>query len=89
MQRFFPALNLSGIRRRPALCQHHLISRSHRHFVEYICVPHKQLAINKGKHERTMLQRQIEATDRQIDALVYELNGLTEEEIWIVEAAAK
>jgi len=27
----------------------------------------------------------IEATDRQIDALVYELYGLTEEEIKIVE----
>jgi hypothetical protein len=31
------------------------------------------------------LQRQIEATDRQIDWLVYELYGLTEEEIAIVE----
>jgi hypothetical protein len=30
-------------------------------------------------------QRQIEATDRQIDALVYELYGLTAEEITIVE----
>jgi hypothetical protein len=28
----------------------------------------------------------IEATDEQIDALVYELYGLTEEEIRIVEA---
>jgi len=27
------------------------------------------------------LQRQIDATDRQIDRLVYELYGLTEEEI--------
>jgi hypothetical protein len=32
-----------------------------------------------------VLQRQIEANDRQIDALVYELYGLTEEEIRIVE----
>ena len=32
-----------------------------------------------------MYQRQIEATDRQIDALVYELYGLTEEEIKIIE----
>jgi len=31
------------------------------------------------------LQRQIDATDRQIDRLVYELYGLTEEEIKIVE----
>ncbi len=39
----------------------------------------------KTGHERTALQRQIEATDRQIDQLVYELYGLTEEEIAIVE----
>ena len=36
-------------------------------------------------HEQTTLERQIEATDRQIDALVYELYALTEEEIEIVE----
>ena len=46
---------------------------------------HKQLAAAKIGHEQTALQRQIEATDRQIDALVYELYGLTEEEIKIVE----
>jgi hypothetical protein len=32
-------------------------------------------------------QRQIETTDREIDALVYELYGLTPEEIATVEAA--
>jgi hypothetical protein len=31
------------------------------------------------------LQREIESTDKEIDALVYELYGLTEEEIRIVE----
>ena len=36
-------------------------------------------------HEQTALERQIAAKDRQIDALVYELYGLTEEEIGIVE----
>jgi hypothetical protein len=35
-----------------------------------------------------MLKRQIDATDRQIDALVYELYALTEEEIKIVEGIA-
>ena len=30
-------------------------------------------------------QRQIDATDKQIDELVYELYGLTEEEIKLVE----
>jgi hypothetical protein len=32
-----------------------------------------------------MIQRQIDATDREIDQLVYELYGLTEKEIKIVE----
>jgi hypothetical protein len=39
--------------------------------------------------ERTVLERQIDATDRQIDKLVYELYGLTEEEIEIVESSVK
>ena len=46
---------------------------------------HKQLQEARTPHEQTALQRQIEATDHQIDALVYELYGLTEEEIRIVE----
>jgi hypothetical protein len=35
--------------------------------------------------QRILSLRQIEATNRQIDALVYKLYGLTEEEIGIVE----
>ena len=35
--------------------------------------------------EQEMVKREIESTDRRIDALVYELYGLTEEEIGIVE----
>jgi hypothetical protein len=35
--------------------------------------------------QETPLQRQIDATDKQIDQLVYELYGLTKEEINIVE----
>jgi hypothetical protein len=35
--------------------------------------------------EQEMVQREIESTDRRIDALVYELYGLTEEEIRMVE----
>jgi hypothetical protein len=43
------------------------------------------LASAKTPHEQTVLQGQIGATDRQIDRLVYELYGLTAEEIRIVE----
>jgi predicted type IV restriction endonuclease len=50
---------------------------------------HKQLAAAKSTHEKTTIQRQIDATDKQIDELVYELYGLTEEEIKIVESASK
>lgn len=39
----------------------------------------------RGLAVKTILQRQIEATDAQIDRLVYALYGLTEEEIAIVE----
>jgi adenine-specific DNA-methyltransferase len=46
---------------------------------------HKQLQEARTPHEQTALPRQIEATDRQIDALVYELYGLTKEENGIVE----
>jgi hypothetical protein len=47
----------------------------------------KRLAAEQMPYVKTALQRQIEATDRQIDALVYELYGLTAEEIKIVEGA--
>jgi len=40
-------------------------------------------------HEKTLLQRQIEATDAAIDKLVYELYGLTDEEIAVVEGNEK
>jgi hypothetical protein len=45
----------------------------------------KHIASVKTDHEKTTLQRQIDATDRQIDQLVYELYGLTDEEIAIME----
>ncbi len=53
--------------------------------VERMLSLHQQLAAAKTPNEKTHLQRQIEATDREIDRLVYELYGLTEEEIKIVE----
>jgi hypothetical protein len=43
----------------------------------------------KTPHERESLKRTTTATDNQIDALVYELYGLTEDEIAIVEDRAK
>jgi hypothetical protein len=57
--------------------------------VERMLDLHKKLAAAAIPADKTLYQRQIEATDRQIDALVYELYGLTEEEITIVEGSLK
>jgi len=43
----------------------------------------------QSSHSQSVLQRQIEATDAEINRLVYELYGLTENEIRIVEEATQ
>ena len=53
--------------------------------VESMLALNKQLAAAKTPHEQENLKRQIDATDWQIDKLVYELYGLSGEEISIVE----
>jgi len=55
--------------------------------VDRMLTLHKRLAAAKTGHDKTVFQRQIDATDRKIDALVYELYGLTGDEIRIVEEA--
>jgi hypothetical protein len=50
---------------------------------------HKQLPKAKTPHEQESLRRQVAATDNQIDALVHELYGLSEDEIRIVEGGSK
>ena len=46
---------------------------------------HHRKAAAKVPADREALERQIAATDAEIDGLVYELYGLTSEEIKIVE----
>ena len=53
--------------------------------VERMLELHRKLAAAAVPADRDLYRRQIESTDRQIDALVYELYGLTEEEIRVVE----
>lgn len=55
--------------------------------VERMLALHQQLAAANTPTAKTVLQRQIGATDRQTDRLIYELYGLSEEEIRIVEGA--
>ena len=40
-------------------------------------------------HEKSLIRRQIDATDKQIDQFVYELYGLTSEETRIGEEATQ
>ncbi len=54
--------------------------------VEQMLDFNKQIAVAKTPQTKTVLQRQIETTDRQIDRLVYKLYKLTDEEIKIVES---
>lgn len=56
--------------------------------VEQMLTLHRDLAVAKTAHDKILVERQIAATDKQIDRLVYELYGLTEEEIAVVEGGA-
>jgi len=53
--------------------------------VERMLDLHKRKAAVKTPNEQERLEREIKATDEAIDKLVYELYGLTEEEIRVVE----
>lgn len=57
--------------------------------VEQMLTLQKQLSDAKAEHDKDVLRRQIETTDGQIDRLVYELYGLKEKEIRIVEEETK
>jgi len=57
--------------------------------VERMLELHKREAAAKVPAEKTRIQRQINNTDKQIDKLVYDLYGLSEEEIQTVEGATK
>ncbi len=50
---------------------------------------HKDKQAATGDAARERIEREIHVTDEQIDVLVYELYGLTEEEIRIVEGSGK
>ena len=53
--------------------------------VERMLDLHQNLAVIELPQAKTLLKRHIEFTDQQIDRLVYELYGLSEAEIEIVE----
>ncbi len=55
--------------------------------VEQMLALHKKLADTVMENERQALQQEIEITDKEIDQLVYELYGLTEEEICVMDGS--
>ncbi len=59
--------------------------------VEKMLEVNKKLVPMRGQysHERDALVKEIEKTDMEIDNLVYDLYGLTEEEVAIVEGSVK
>ena len=57
--------------------------------VERMLALHKSLASTHNPQEADRLMREVESVDKFIDGLAYELYGLTEEEIEVVEGDKK
>lgn len=57
------------------------------HRVKTLLDLNKQISGTRAPDVKKQILRQIDAMDRRIDKLVYELYGLTEEEIAVVEEA--
>ncbi len=81
----FPQVHLSALAALPLpsadVTRHdHMVA-----LVECMLELHQRQAAAQTPADRELYARQIAATDREIDALVYELYGLTEEEIAVVE----
>lgn len=81
------AIKIGGVTKAPDYAFR--VGGARKFFVEAMFKLHKQLAAANTNHEKTAIQRQIDATNKQIDQLVYELHHLTEEEIKIVEEGTK
>ncbi len=81
----FPQVHISALKSIPLPNFNNTQHEKMVSLVEHMLNLHQQLANAKTPTEKTLLQRQIDTTDTQIDALVYELYGLTEKEIKMVE----
>jgi len=64
-------------------CRDRLVS-----LVQRMLTLNQQLAKAKSPPTRAPIERQMDATDREIDRLVFDLYGLTEEEMQIVNGEA-
>jgi len=91
--RSFPRLSVADMRRLPVRPINFSDPADKARHDKMVALVERMLELHKRKqaagsdHERQLLQRQIDSTDGEIDALVYELYGLTDEEIRIVEGS--
>jgi hypothetical protein len=76
-------LPLPGIHPDSHLAQHDQIAR----FAKQMLALQQRLSAARTPQETTALERQVAATDTQLDTLIYALYGLTDSEIKIVEAS--
>jgi hypothetical protein len=87
----FPKINVNTLEYLPVPCLEDLDQEDKSIYdrivklVDRMLDLYKKLSKAETPHDREVLQRQIDATDRRIDRLVYELYGLTEEEIRLIE----
>ncbi len=66
-------------------CTAHKVRDKMEKLVEQMLSLHRRVASAKTPPDKNVLAGQIHATDRQIDRLVYQLYGLADDEIKIVE----
>ncbi len=90
-QRLFPRISLTMVRNLPIKTIDYTISSEKAQHDKLVALVESMLELQKRYHEARMdrdkelYERQIKIVDAQIDRLVYDLYGLTEEEIEIVE----
>jgi len=83
----FPQVTIKDVLALPMPAEDNIpiLSQRTEALVERMLELHQRQAEARTPADRELYARQIEATDKEIDALVYELYGLTKEEIGVVE----
>jgi hypothetical protein len=89
----FQKILIKDCRRLPIHAVDRTNPKERRHYDELIKLVVSMLRLNEEIHnaktepDRVSLRWQVESTDREADRLVYELYGLTEDEVAVVEAS--
>jgi hypothetical protein len=78
--RRFPIHNIDFSNIDEKLLHDHIVS-----LVKQMIKLNTDIDTTRTPQSKELIQRQIDATDKQIDKLVYELYGLTEDEIKIIQ----